>query len=155
MATLSMLLFGPRRTVEHRRLMLSALHPDQRRFIGQLARFAISGAAATAIGIGAYAIVALVLRWHPQLGNFLAYVVAVATGYLMHSRWSFRDHGAERTHATKLRFALVSVISYALNSLWVWLLFTQLQFGRATPILPMLFVTPVVTFVLNRQWVFR
>ena len=59
--------------------MLSALHPDQRRFIAQLARFAISGAAATAIGIAAYAIVALLLRWHPQIGNFLAYVVAVAS----------------------------------------------------------------------------
>ena len=135
--------------------MLSALNPDQRRFIGQLARFAISGAAATAIGIGAYAIVALVLLWHPQLGNFLAYVVAVATGYFMHSSWSFKGHGSERTHATRLRFIIVSVISYALNSLWVWLLYTHLGLGRAAPIVPMLFVTPAVTFVLNRQWVFR
>ena len=135
--------------------MLSALHPDQRRFLGQLARFAISGAAATAIGIGAYAVVALVLRWHPQLGNFLAYVVAVASGYFLHSKWSFKDHGAERTHGTKLRFVTVSIISYALNSFWVWLLFSYLHYGRAAPILPMLFVTPAVTFVLNRQWVFR
>ena len=99
--------------------MLSALNPDQRRFIGQLARFAISGAAATAIGIGAYAIVALVLLWHPQLGNFLAYVVAVASGYFLHSKFSFKDHGAERTHGTRLRFVTVSVISYALTIFWV------------------------------------
>jgi putative flippase GtrA len=135
--------------------MLSALHPDQRRFIGQLVRFAVSGAVATAIGIGAYAIVALVLRWHPQLGNFLAYVVAVASGYFMHSKWSFAGHGSERTHGTKLRFVTVSIISYALNSFWVWLLFSYFRYGPAAPILPMLFVTPAVTFVLNRQWVFR
>jgi putative flippase GtrA len=73
----------------------------------------------------------------------------------MHSRWSFRDHGGERTHGTKLRFVVVSVISYALNSFWVWLLFSHLELGRAAPIVPMLFVTPAVTFVLNRQWVFR
>jgi putative flippase GtrA len=135
--------------------MLSSLPPERRTVVAQLARFVISGAFVTALGVAVYALVALVLRWHPQLGNFLAYVVAVATGYVMHSQWSFRDHGGERTHATKLRFALVSVISYALNSLWVWLLFTEMQLGRAAPILPMLFVTPVVTFVLNRQWVFR
>jgi putative flippase GtrA len=135
--------------------MLSSLPPERRIVVAQLARFVISGAFVTGLGVAVYALVALVLRWHPQIGNFLAYVVAVATGYFMHSRWSFRDHGAERTHATKMRFALVSVISYALNSLWVWLLFTQLQLGRTAPILPMLFVTPVVTFVLNRQWVFR
>ena len=123
--------------------------------LGQLLRFGVSGAAATALGVGVYALVALVLRWHPQLGNFLAYVIAVASGYFMHSAWSFKDHGAERTHATKFRFAVVSVISYALNSFWVWMLFTHLQLGRAAPIVPMLFVTPLVTFTLNRQWVFR
>src|SRR5688572_25123095 len=65
--------------------MLSALHPDRRRLLGQLARFVVSGAFVTAIGVGVYAIVALVLRWHPQIGNFMAYVVAVALGYFMHS----------------------------------------------------------------------
>ena len=118
-------------------------------------RFAVTGALVTALGVGVYAIVALVLRWDPQLGNFLAYVVAVASGYFMHSQWSFRGHGSERTHATKVRFAIVSIISYALNSFWVWLLFNYLDLGRAAPIGPMLFVTPAVTFTLNRQWVFR
>ena len=135
--------------------MLSSLSPERRTVVAQLARFVISGVFVTALGVVVYALVALVLRWHPQLGNFLAYVVAVATGYVMHSRWSFRDHGGERTHSTRLRFAIVSLISYALNSTWVWLLFTQLQLGRAAPIVPMLFVTPAVTFFLNRQWVFR
>jgi putative flippase GtrA len=135
--------------------MISTLHPDRRRMLGQLLRFGVSGAAATALGVSIYAIVALVLKWHPQLGNFLAYAIAVASGYFMHSYWSFKDHGAERTYATKVRFVTVSIISYALNSFWVWLLFTHLALGRSAPIIPMLFVTPLVTFTLNRQWVFR
>ena len=128
---------------------------ERRAMLAQLARFVVTGGFVTALGVGVYALVALVLHWDPQLGNFLAYVVAVATGYVMHSKWSFRGHGGERTHSTKLRFAAVSLISYALNSFWVWLLFTHLELGRAAPIVPMLFVTPVVTFVLNRKWVFR
>jgi len=131
------------------------LSPERRTVLAQLARFVVSGAFVTALGVAVYAIVALLLRWHPQLGNFLAYVVAVATGYVMHSRWSFRGHGSERTHGTKVRFAAVSLISYALNTLWVWLLFTRLHLGRAAPIAPMLFITPAVTFTLNRYWVFR
>jgi len=135
--------------------MLSMLSPERRTVLAQLARFVVSGAFVTALGVAVYAIVALLLRWHPQLGNFLAYVVAVATGYVMHSRWSFRGHGSERTHGTKVRFAAVSLISYALNTLWVWLLFTRLHLGRAAPIAPMLFITPAVTFSLYRYWVFR
>jgi putative flippase GtrA len=135
--------------------MLSTLSPERRSVLAQLTRFVISGVTVTALGVGVYALVALGLRWHPQLGNFLAYAVAMTTGYVMHSKWSFRGHGAERTHATKVRFVIVSLVSYALNSFWVWLLFTHLEWGRGAPIVPMLFVTPAVTFLLNRQWVFR
>ena len=135
--------------------MISTLLDDHRTTLGQIVRFGISGAFVTALGVGIYALVALVLRWHPQVGNLLAYLIAMGTGYLVHSRWSFRDHGEERTHRTRVRFFVVSLISYALNSFWVWLLYSRLHFTRAVPILPMVFVTPAVTFVLNRQWVFR
>ena len=123
--------------------------------LAQLLRFGMTGAFVTALGVVVYAVVAILLEWHPQLGNVLAYLTAMATGYVLHSSWSFRGHGGERTLATKLRFLLVSLISYGLNAFWVWLLFSYLDLGRAAPILPMLFVTPAVTFVLNRQWVFR
>jgi len=135
--------------------MLSTLSPERRTVLGQLIRFVISGATVTALGVGVYAIVALLLRWHPQIGNILAYLVAMGSGYVMHSQWSFRGHGSKRTHTTKVRFVIVSLISYALNSFWVWLLYTYLAWGRAAPIVPMLFVTPAVTFTLNRHWVFR
>jgi putative flippase GtrA len=135
--------------------LIDTLDPERRAVLGQLVRFAITGAFVTALGVGVYALVALVLGWHPQIGNFLAYVTAVATGYVMHSSWSFKGHGGERTAGTKLRFLTVSIVSYALNAFWVWLLYTRLDLGRAAPILPMLFVTPAVTFLLNRHWVFR
>ena len=135
--------------------MISRLHPDRRRLLGQLTRFVVSGAFVTALGVAVYSFVALFLRWHPQLGNFLAYTIGVTTGYFMHSTWSFRGHGSDRTHATKLRFAIVSIISYVLNSFWVWLLYSYLKLGPEAPIGPMVVITPAVTFALNRQWVFR
>jgi putative flippase GtrA len=133
--------------------MLSTISPERRAVLSQLLRFLVSGAFVTALGVGVYAFVALVLRWHPQLGNLLAYVVAMATGYVMHSRWSFRGHG-ERNRGTAVKFIVVSLISLGLNSLWVALITGPLGLSPAWPILPMLFVTPAVTFVLNRQWVF-
>ena len=134
--------------------MLSTIPHERRIVLIQLARFIISGAFVTALGVGVYALVALGLRWHPQIGNFLAYAVAMATGYVMHSRWSFRGHG-RRTHSTGVRFVIVSLISLALNSFWVWLFTEPFALDPAWPILPMLFVTPGVTFLLNRHWVFR
>ncbi len=134
--------------------MLAILPPERRAVVGQLLRFLVSGGIVTALGVGVYALVALGLRWHPQLGNFLAYVAAMATGYVMHSRWSFRDQG-DRSAGTPFKFLIVSLISLGLNSFWVWLITEPLDLGPAWPILPMLFVTPLVTFFLNRHWVFR
>ena len=120
----------------------------------QLVRFIITGAIVTALGVGIYALVALGLRWHPQIGNFLGYLAAMGTGYVMHSRWSFRGHGS-RDETTGVKFVAVSLISLALNGFWVWLLTEPFGLDPAWPILPMLFVTPAVTFILNRHWVFR
>ena len=133
--------------------MLSILSPERRAILSQLMRFLISGALVTILGVAVYAFVALMLRWHPQVGNLLAYLVAMASGYVMHSRWSFRDYG-QRTKGTGVRFVIVSLISLGLNSLWVALITGPLGLGPAWPILPMLFVTPAVTFLLNRHWVF-
>lgn len=133
--------------------MLTTLSSERRAVLFQLFRFIVSGALVTALGVVVYALVALWLRWHPQIGNLLAYVVAVGTGYVLHSNWSFRDHGT-RSRATGVKFVVVSLISLAMNSFWVWLITEPMALSPAWPIVPMLFVTPAVTFILNRQWVF-
>ena len=128
---------------------------QQTNIAGQLLRFIVSGGLVTALGVAVYALVALVLHWHPQIGNFLAYLTAAGTGYVLHSKWSFRGHGRRDNLArTGSRFVIVSLISLGLNAFWVWLATEPLALSPAWPILPMLFVTPLVTFTLNRQWVF-
>ena len=135
--------------------MLSSTTPERRIVVVQLARFIVSGGFVTVVALAVYAAVALMLHWHPQLANFLAYVVGLATGYLVHSKWSFRGHGAHRTHATRLRFLAASLITYGLNSLWVWIAFTRLHLGPEAPMLLMALVTPMITFLISRYWVFR
>lgn len=131
------------------------LNPEHRTVIAQLLRFVVSGGLVTVLGVGVYALVALVLKWHPQIGNLLAYLAAAGTGYVLHSRWSFRGHGRRDNLArTGSRFLIVSFVSLGLNSFWVWLMTEPLALSPAWPILPMLFLTPLVTFTLNRQWVF-
>ena len=52
-----------------------------------------------------------------------ASLAAVLVGYVVHSRWSFRGHGRRDNLArTGGRFFAVSLVSFALNQLWVWLL---------------------------------
>jgi putative flippase GtrA len=123
--------------------------------LGQLWRFAMTGGIVTAFGVGAYWVIATFLPVAPLVANFVGYLVAVSTGYLLHSRWSFRGHGRRDNLArTTSRFFIVSLASLGLNSLFVWFFTGLLQGPTWWPVIPMLTVTPLVTFTLNRKWVF-
>lgn len=121
----------------------------------QLIRFIVAGGAVTVLAVAVYWTLATPFGVSPLLANLAGYVAAVVSGYVLHSRWSFRGHGDRDAPAARsVRFVVVSAISLALNSLWVWLLTGPLGGPTWWPILPMLAITPVVTFVLNRKWVF-
>ncbi len=123
--------------------------------LGQLVRFGMVGGFVTALGVAAYWIPATFMGVPPLLANLLGYAVAVAFGYVLHSKVSFRGHGSRDNPGQRtFRFVVVSLVSLGLNSLFVGVLTGPLDGPTWWPVIPMLFVTPLVTFSLNRQWVF-
>jgi putative flippase GtrA len=130
---------------------LDALPP----MLVQLIRFGLVGGFVTALGAGAYWVPATFLGVPPLVANVFGYLVAAGIGYVLHSRVSFRGHGSrDKTAQRTGRFLIVSLISLGLNSLFVWALTGPMHGPTWWPVVPMLFVTPLVTFALNRQWVF-
>jgi putative flippase GtrA len=122
---------------------------------GQVARFAVTGGLVTALGALVYWVPATYFGVAPLLANFFAYLAAMISGYVLHSRWSFKGHGSrDNVVRTTGRFFLVSLVSLGLNSFFVWLLTGVLGGPTWWPVLTMLFVTPAATFLLNRYWVF-
>lgn len=128
-----------------------------RTLFGQLFRFGLVGGFVTGLYALVYSPLAKFELTSPQVANLCGYFVAMITGYVLHSRWSFRGHG-ERDNAarTTSRFFIVSLVSLALNALFVFILTDSMMLGGPWwwPLIPILFVTPLVTFTLNRQWVF-
>lgn len=123
--------------------------------VGQIAAYAVSGGAMTLLHSLSYWLMAEPLRLDPYLANTLAALVAGASGYLLHSRWTFahtnRSGGGIGPQA---RYVVVSLVCYAFNSFWVWLFVHRLGFGVTLSILPMMLATPWVAFALNRWWTF-
>ena len=138
--------------------MLSTLSPERRTVLGQLIRFGMVGGFVTGLYALVYSPLAKFQLTSPQVANFCGYLAAMVTGYVLHSRWSFRGHGSrDNVRRTTSRFFLVSLVSLGLNALFVFILTDSMALGGPWwwPLIPILFVTPAVTFVLNRQWVFR
>lgn len=130
-------------------------HLNANTMFGQLLRYAITGGGITLLGAGLYAAMVTLSHVDEQVAVLAAYLFCVAVGYVLHSRWSFRGHG-DRTNPAKTtgRFFIVSLVSYSLNAIFTWGLVQGLELPRWTPVIPMLFVTPLATFALNRRWVF-
>lgn len=127
-----------------------------RAMLGQLLRYGLVGGGVTALQAAVYWLLATRGGLHPQVANLVGYVCAVVSGYFAHGAITFRGQGGEAASPARMaRFAAVSLLSLALNASWVWLMVTALHLPVWAPIPLMGLVTPMVVFVLNRQWVYR
>ena len=126
----------------------------QHETIGQLVRFAIVGFSLAAV----YSVIYWVLATYvmpPMAAVVIAFLVSVSIGFVAHSRWSFRGHGAEEDHRLKIKFLLVQSSGFVLNEIFTWVLTGPMHGPTWWPLVPAIFVTPLATFALNRQLVFR
>ena len=123
--------------------------------LGQLFRYAVTGGFASVVNIGVYWLLAG-RGMDPNAAWAVGFVAAVIVGYVVHSRWSFRGHGRRDNLArTGGRFVAVSLVSFAVNQFWVWLLVRHFDLPLWAPYPPVLLVTPLLVFWLNRRWVFE
>lgn len=126
----------------------------QSEMLWQIVRFGLVGGFVTALGAAVY-LIAAYAGTPPLLANFLNYLAAMAAGFVLHGRVSFKGHGSrDNPKRRAFRFIVVSLISLALNSLFVWAMTGPLGWPLWSPVLTMIFVVPVVTFTLQRKWVF-
>jgi putative flippase GtrA len=126
-----------------------------RELFGQMVRFGLTGGLLTLLVAGGYWVVATFFGVEPMLSMTLNYLVFTALGYVLHSNFSFRGHGARDRKAVRtMRFFTVNTTGFLANQFFVWLLVRQMHGPTWWPVIPILFVTPLLTFSLNRRWVF-
>jgi putative flippase GtrA len=121
----------------------------------QLVRYAIAGFMVTQFSALIYSVVAMGFHVEPLVANVISTLCGVVVGYLVHDRWSFAGGAAANDAGKVARFLIATLLGFAVNSLWVWLLVTTLRFPPLAPVPLMMFATPWVSFFINRYWVFK
>jgi putative flippase GtrA len=121
--------------------------------LGQLIRFGISGAGLALMSALIYEGVLGVAT--PQFANAMAFLASSGAGYAVHSQWSFRDQRPQNAPVGNVfKFMAVNLMSFLVNVFWVWLLVTRLKLSPHLPLLPILGLTPWLSFWLHRSWTF-
>jgi putative flippase GtrA len=79
----------------------------------------------------------------------------LVAGFFLHSHFSFAGHGTrENSGRQHAKFVTVHCVGLAMNMLLTWALTAGLNAPEWAPLLPSVTLTPLVTFLLQRQWVF-
>ncbi|UUR08187.1 GtrA family protein [Sphingomonas glaciei] len=133
-----------------RRAQQLLAHPASR----QLIRYIIAGLLVTWFAATIYTL--LVSRHlSPYLANVGSTAGGLIAGYTIHSRWSFKD-GRKDSETFQLgRFLAASGVAFGINTFWIWLTVKQLGLSSYAPVPLMMAATPILSFLLNRYWVFK
>jgi putative flippase GtrA len=139
-------------------MIQSAFHkidPEQRAMLAQLMRYGIAGLVIT-LGVAAsYWAITDLLHIDPMVSFTIVFIVFSVISYVTHGEFSFRGHGARDQHHIRMgRFFAINVLGFLINQGFIWLLVKQLDGPTWWPIIPMIFVTPLLTFILHRRFVY-
>lgn len=121
--------------------------------INQLFRFGVVGGLSTLLNSLTFVVLVDSLKVQPFLGNLLASLLAFWISYFGHSCWTFGN----KRHSTEkfLKFLTMALLGLSINTAFVWVLMHCLHQSAYIATLPMIFVTPLLIFFINKYWVFK
>ncbi len=135
--------------------VLNRIDPARRAVALQMVRYALAGFAITLAVAASYWAIAEYLHVDPMVSLTIVFLFFSGVSYVTHGAYSFKDHGSrDRHHVRATRFLVINVLGFALNQLFVWYLVKHHGGPTWWPTIPMLFVTPLLTFALHRRFVY-
>lgn len=134
---------------------LQSLGPEKRTMLLQLVRYAAAGMAITLLVAASYWAISEYLHVDPMVSFTIVFLFFSAVSYFTHGAFSFKDHGErDRHHVRMARFIVVNLIGFAVNQGFIWLLVKRMGEPTWVSTLPIIFVTPLLTFALHRRFVY-
>lgn len=127
---------------------LERIDPETHR----ITKFAVVGIGSTAVTLGAYAVL-LALGVIYFVAAPIAWTLGLLNGYTWNRLWTFER--ASHRYALMGRYFAVGGIGLTLNTALLALLVEVLSVDRLPAEVIALPVVVLVTFLLNRYWVFR
>ena len=139
-------------------MIQSALHNlghERRTVLLQLVRYGLAGLAITLAAAGSYWAITDLLHIDPMVSYAIVFLVFSGISYITHGEFSFRGHGERNRHHIRMgRFFAINVLGFLVNQLFIWILVKQLGGPTWWPTVPMVFLTPLLTFALHRRFVY-
>lgn len=123
----------------------------------QFLRFALVGASGVLVNLAVYSSGLYLFGLYYLWSATLSFVTAMTTNFLLNLRWTFQTHdrGWSAIGLQYLRYTLVTLFSYGVNILVLWLLVDFWQWHKIPAQLGAIALTTVSNFLGSKLWAFR
>lgn len=123
----------------------------------QLTSFAIVGGLASLVHVGVFHVIFVYFSVTHWLANLAGFSLAFIVSYLGQFRWTFRQEAKKilDPHKAFGRFLRIALIGLGLNLFWAYLFIDILAWHHFFYLSMLLFVTPVVVFLLTKFWAMK
>lgn len=134
---------------------LNNLEPERRTMLLQLVRYGLAGLVITLAVAASYWAITDLLHVDAMISFTIVFLVFSVISYITHGEFSFKGHGASDPHHVRMgRFLAINVLGFLVNQGFIWLLVKRLDGPTWWSVIPMVFVTPLLTFALHRRFVY-
>ena len=132
--------------------MLIAKLADESKQVG---KFGVVGIAATGVHMLVFSVLLELTTLTAVAANTYAFVSAVAFSFFGNRHWSFAPPSGDRSQVSfsALKYCAVGLSGYAFNGLSAWLIVDRWMMPYGLALVPMMLVTPVLTYLAIRLWV--
>jgi dolichol-phosphate mannosyltransferase len=123
----------------------------------QFLRFALVGSSGVLVNLAVYSGALYLLHMHYLLAATLSFFTAMTSNFLLNLRWTFKTHdrGIRAIGHQYLRYALVTLFSYGINILVLWLLVDFWHWHKVLAQLLAIGLTTLSNFLGSKLWAFR
>lgn len=123
----------------------------------QFIRFALVGGSGVFVNLAVYSASIYLLHFHYLLAATLSFMVAMTNNFILNLRWTFKTHnqGIRAIRDQYLRYAMVTLISYAINMAALWVLVDLWHWHKITAQLAAIFITTLSNFLGSKLWAFK
>lgn len=123
----------------------------------QFVRFALVGSSGVVVNLAVYSGSIYLLYVHYLLAATLSFVTAMSGNFILNLRWTFKTHGRgiKAIRDQYLKYAMVTLISYTINIVVLWILVDFWHWHKVLAQLAAIFMTTLSNFLGSKLWAFK
>jgi dolichol-phosphate mannosyltransferase len=123
----------------------------------QFVRFALVGSSGVLTNLAVYSGLIYLLFVHYLIAASASFVTAMSGNFILNLRWTFKTHGRgfKAIRDQYLKYAIVTLVSYVINILVLWILVDFWHWHKVVAQLTAIFMTTASNFLGSKLWAFK